>query len=259
MIAPGHYILEIEFVSLFEKAQPGQFVMVKIGGGETPLLARPFSVYGRREEGGKEHIEILYRIAGKGTTLLARLREGDTLGVLGPLGHGFQVEPKCPKVALVAGGVGVAPLTFLARFIQEHLPDGACEVTGYLGARTDSCLVGLEQLEEACGTLRIATDDGSRGRRGMVTDLVREDLQLYEGNDAVICACGPHPMLRAIAKLTNGGPWRCQVSMEERMACGLGACLGCAVKVKSDDASPRYLRACTEGPVFDIQEIDWND
>ena len=255
-VAPDHYVLEIELPSTFEEALPGQFVMVKIGRGETPLLARPFSVYGMHTLKGNVRLEILYRIAGKGTRLLASLNKKESLGVLGPLGQGFQTEARFRKVALVAGGVGVAPLTYLARFIGTRFSEGACEITGYIGAKTESCLVGLERLEKVCGTLRIATDDGSRGFQGMVTDLFKEDLRVYAGDDAVIYTCGPHPMLFSIANIIEGGPWRCQVSMEERMACGLGACLGCAIKAKS---TPGFLRVCTEGPVFNIEEIDWND
>jgi len=258
-IAPDHHMMELVLPATFERAQPGQFVMIKIGWGETPLLARPFSVYDRHSYNGVERIQVLYRIAGKGTALLAKLKEGATLGVLGPLGHGFQMEQKYRKIALIAGGVGVAPLTFMGRYIRENCPRCDCEVTGYIGARTASTLVGRRQMEEVCDTLRIATDDGSLGYHGVVTDLVENDLRCYEGTDAVMYACGPYPMLRTMATLVENGPWHCKVSMEERMACGLGACLGCAVKVKSDGSSPSYLRVCKEGPVFDIREIDWND
>lgn len=258
-IAPDHHMMELALPAAFERAQPGQFVMIKIGRGETPLLARPFSVYGRHSFNGVERIQVLYRIAGKGTALLAKLKEGATLGVLGPLGHGFQFQQTYRKAALIAGGVGIAPLTFLGRYIRENRARGDCEVTGYLGARTESLLVGRRAMEEVCDTLRIATDDGSLGYHGVVTDLVENDLRLCEGTDTVMYACGPYPMLRAMAKLTEDPVRHCQVSMEERMACGLGACLGCAVKVKVGGTSPQYMRACTEGPVFDMQEIDWND
>ncbi len=252
--APCHFLMKLELPLTFGSALPGQFVMIKTGPGEAPLLARPFSIYGMAVLEEKIRLEILYRIAGKGTDLMSRLVEGNRVGVLGPLGKGFRIEPHLRKAALVAGGVGVAPLAFLSAALKRRA--GACEATCYIGARTGSALVGLERIEASCRELKVATDDGSRGFHGMVTALFEGDLGLFEGEDAAVFVCGPRPMMRAMAGLAEGRSLRCQASLEERMACGMGACLGCAVKGKS---IPGFLRVCTDGPVFDIQEIDWNE
>ncbi|MCK9274057.1 MAG: dihydroorotate dehydrogenase electron transfer subunit [Syntrophales bacterium] len=255
--APGHYVMEIDLPASFGKALPGQFVMVQPQCKDTLFLARPFSIHGLRFSETEAKLKILYRIAGKGTQLMSRLAAGNEIKVLGPLGRGFTITPGVSKAILVAGGAGIAPLVYLAEFLKERMKD-ACEITGYLGAREKSCLLGMEEMGELCTNLRIATEDGSRGFHGMITDLFRDDALSFAGEDAPVYACGPYPMLSVMAGILRNGLRQCQVSMEERMACGLGACLGCAVKGRSKDDSPRYLRACTEGPVFDIREIDWN-
>ena len=258
-VAADHHLLEIELCEAFGDALPGQFVMLRQEGRKTPLLGRPFSICSLDDAGGTVHLEILYRIVGKGTAVMASLRNGDTLSVLGPLGRSFDPVGEARKVALVAGGVGVAPLICYAERARKFSGEQSCEITAYLGARTEESLVGLDRLEALCDEVKIATDDGSRGFKGTVTDLFRSDLDVFRAEDSLVKVCGPKAMAGALARVVKDYGLNCQVSLEERMACGIGVCLGCAVKGVSDDVEPRYLRVCKEGPVFDIGEIDWND
>ena len=257
-IAPGHRVLQIELCGEFGGALPGQFVMIRQEECEEPLLARPFSICSLDEESDTVKIELLYRIVGKGTALMAALKNGDTLSVMGPLGRGFDSAGDARKIVLVAGGVGVAPLIYYAEFTRR-MEDEHREIILYLGARNDELLVGLDRLEGLCDEVKIATDDGSSGFKGTVSELFARDLDSCRGSGAVVKICGPRAMMSSLAKLMSNSGLHCQVSLEERMACGIGVCLGCAVRVRSDEATPRYLRVCKEGPVFDMGEIEWHD
>jgi dihydroorotate dehydrogenase electron transfer subunit len=229
--------------------------MVRKAEQDEPLLARPFSVYGFQRQAGQTAIDLLYRITGRGTSLFSRMSPGATLSVLGPLGRGFWLPEGIEKVILVAGGVGVAPLVFLLR--NGLLPPDAQrsrEPTFYLGARTEELLTGLERMNGLCD-LKICTDDGSREYCGPVTDLLRRDIGDRDRETTMIYACGPAAMIRAMGHLLTESQIRCQVSLEERMACGLGACLGCAVAVRNEAGKRDYRRVCRDGPVFDLREI----
>ncbi|OPL15307.1 MAG: hypothetical protein AVO39_02630 [delta proteobacterium MLS_D] len=257
--ARGHYVIEVELPGLFGVVCPGQFVMFRPGTGETPLLSRPFSVCSQTETGETTRIELLYRVVGAGTARMALLRQGDTVNVLGPLGRGFDMD-EGRRVILVAGGVGVAPLIFYAGLRRAREEDsGRVRIVAYVGAADEESIVGVERLEPHCDEVKIATDDGSRGFRGTVTELFRNDVKYYEKKAVVVRACGPRAMLSALADVLDGQGIACQVSMEERMACGIGACLGCAVKVRLGDGSVGYRRVCKEGPVFDMEDIDWHE
>ncbi|HET58634.1 MAG TPA: dihydroorotate dehydrogenase electron transfer subunit [Deltaproteobacteria bacterium] len=256
--ARGHYVIEVELPGLFGVVNPGQFVMFRPGAGETPLLSRPFSVCSQTETGETTKIELLYRVVGAGTARMASLRQGDTVNVLGPLGRGFDMD-EGRRVILVAGGVGVAPLISYADRRRAQEEGGRVRIIAYVGAADEESIAGVDRLEQYCDEVKIATDDGSRGFRGTVTELFRTDVEHHEKTASAVRACGPRAMLSALADVLDGHDIVCQVSMEERMACGIGACLGCAVRVRLNDGSVGYRRVCKDGPVFDMEDIDWHE
>ena len=251
--APGYFRMGLACGGGFEYAKPGQFVMVRTGADRFPLLRRPFSLLGLiRDQDHVAGIEILFKVVGKGTEKLSRCRPGDRLSILGPLGNAFQVPDTCRQLILVAGGVGVPPIRFLAQSMleREQSPE-RCVV--FVGGRTQTDLVCITEFDLPGFLLDVSTDDGSQGNQGVVTASLEKML---DGNSAdLICACGPWPMLKAVAAIAVARMIPCQVSIEAMMACGMGACLGCAVSVRDDPA--RYRHVCTDGPVFDAQRLHW--
>jgi dihydroorotate dehydrogenase electron transfer subunit len=257
-VAPDHFILTVRLPLSFATPAPGQFVMIRDPDRDEPILPRPISVYGFQREEDHAILNLLCRVAGRGTSLFSRLNQGATLTVLGPLGRGFTIDPDVRQVLLVAGGVGAAPLAFLLQegsLLKPH--SGKRKVTAYLGAGTAELLTGLNHLQDFCD-LRTATDDGSCGYRGTVTERLAVDLAGYDAKSTLILACGPGAMIRSLALLLKDTRIRCQVSLEEKMACGVGACLGCVVAIKEGEGRTGYRRVCKDGPVFDIREILWN-
>ena len=256
VVAPEHFRLTLRLPSSMATPQPGQFVMIRDPGHGEPLLPRPLSVYGFHRDSGQAILELLYRVAGRGTSLFSRLKTGSILTVLGPLGQGFTLE-RSQQVILLAGGVGVAPLTHLLHqgLLREEIWKGT-RITAYVGARTSQFLAGMERLKGSCDLL-MATDDGSAGYHGLVTDLLCRDLGGFNPAKTMIYACGPTPMIRSLARIIGNTSIRCEVSLEERMACGIGACLGCAVAVRNEKGESVYRRVCHEGPVFNIRELLW--
>lgn len=253
--APDHFLMTVRLPASFMTPSPGQFVMIREAGREEPLLARPFSVFDFHRPGDECHLEILYRVDGRGTSLLSRLEPGDAVSVLGPLGRGFTLPAGIKKSLFVAGGVGVAPLHFL---VQRGSPtpgsEGLGEAVFYFGARSRALLAGLDRLS-GLRDLRVCTDDGSLGYRGPVTDLLIQDIDEHDPDGTVVFGCGPAPMIRALGRLLGNNPIPCQVSLEERMACGIGACLGCAVAIGGPGGKKEYRKVCEDGPVFDLREI----
>ncbi|PKN35767.1 MAG: dihydroorotate dehydrogenase electron transfer subunit [Deltaproteobacteria bacterium HGW-Deltaproteobacteria-19] len=256
--APGHFHMVLGLPVPIADPVPGQFVMVRMPDRLDPLLARPLGIYGFSRQAGEARLELLYRVAGKGTALLSGLSTGRVLQVLGPLGRGFRIVPELRTVILVAGGIGIAPLTFLAEHYRglPAVVEGR-EIVCYVGARCSEALVGLERMEALCSRVVVTTDDGTCGACGIVTEPLGLDLPSFRPGATVIYACGPGAMLRCLADMLRESPVPCQVSVEERMACGLGACLGCAVAIRSGENALSYVRVCKEGPVFDIHELDW--
>ena len=259
-VARDHFLMSLTVPDNLQVALPGQFIMVRVKDMGTPFLARPFSIYSTYSFENNTILEILYRVAGKGTLKFSHLKRGDKLDILGPLGNGFDVPPDCNEITLVAGGIGVAPLSFLAEYYGKRSTGSVKnrKVICYIGARTSEGLIGIEKLKEVCSRVIISTDDGSEGHHGYVTDLFKKDINLYRRDGSMVYSCGPYPMMKRLAEILEDYPIPCQVSIEERMACGVGACLGCAVKVKSREGHPRYMRVCTDGPVFNIEEIIWD-
>ena len=253
--APGHYVLEVASARIARGAHPGQFVQILVDKKNEPLLPRPFSFL----DVSKTSFRILYQMVGKGTAILAGKKKGDRLSVLGPLGNGFAPAKKAARILIVGGGVGIPPLYhFVKEARSGGVPGGNMRV--FLGARSKA-LLHCEKEFRALGVgLGLATDDGSRGRKGFVTELLDEALAALggltpaaPGSDPLVYTCGPTPMLKAVSALAAKYDVNCQVSVEEPMPCGFGACLGCAIKVKGG----RYAMACCEGPVFDAKEIVW--
>jgi dihydroorotate dehydrogenase electron transfer subunit len=256
-IAPGHFLLSIGLPESFPEPFPGQFVMLHNMGNYATILSRPFSVHGFRKERDKTILEILYRVSGRGTLLLSHMKTGTEVKVLGPLGNGFACAPGTKKI-LLAGGVGVAPLAF---FLQRETQNGknSASFDIYLGAKDAEVLEGLKsRIPAGAGEILLATDDGSVGYHGPVTDILKGELRNLAWDHTTIFACGPSAMLRSLARIIEDEPAHCVVSLEERMACGIGACLGCVVETKDKDGKTYYKRVCKEGPVFDIREIVWN-
>jgi dihydroorotate dehydrogenase electron transfer subunit len=228
------FLLKVKDNKIAANVVPGQFVHVKIGDSFLPLLRRPFSIH----DVDGNIFTILYKIRGRGTFLLSKYRPGDQVDIIGPLGNGFDVK-KYDRVGLVAGGMGVAPIYFLTRKLQVR------ELTILLGTKTKEELVHVDGFSKL-GKLKITTEDGSLGTKGMVTDMLEDII----GVD-FIAACGPNPMLRVVKSFTAKHNIPCQLSLEGRMACGLGVCLGCAVK-----SANSYKYVCKDGPVFWSSEVD---
>jgi dihydroorotate dehydrogenase electron transfer subunit len=250
-VAPEHFQMRLQLPSSFSAPMPGQFVMIREATRQEPLLARPLSISGFHRSGDAAVLDLLYRTAGRGTLLFSGMKPGESIALFGPLGKGFTIPEGIGRVLLVAGGVGVAPLLFL---LQSAIIPEETQKTFYLGARSRDLLMGMDRLADYC-ELGICTDDGSAGYEGPVTDLLGEEIRRYDPKHTLICACGPMPMIRSLKRLLAEHPIPCQVSLEERMACGLGACLGCVVTVRIGTGKKEYLRVCKEGPVFDIAEV----
>jgi dihydroorotate dehydrogenase electron transfer subunit len=202
-------------------------------------------------------IVIVYDIRGRGTKALAEWKQDDLIDVLGPLGHGFSIPEAGDgrPFLLVGGGIGSVPLYFLARRLEERF--GSDRLTFVAGARTDDLILCRPEFEKHCREYHVCTDDGSSGFHGFVTDRMFECL---DGQDfcmpPMVYACGPTPMLKAVSKLAQEHGCDCQVSVEAKMACGVGACLSCVIKVRDRD-SFKYVRSCAEGPVFDARDVIW--
>lgn len=266
---PGLYILRVEAPKISGSILPGQFVHMKVPNMEGHILRRPFSVFARCAEEGT--LDILYQVVGYGTDKMAGLAAGDIVEMIGPVGKRWSPPSDVRRVLLVGGGVGAAPLFLLA----EELVQRGVETHIVLGASTEGALVcrsGYEGLN--CESLACATDDGTYGRAGFCTSLVEEALAgtvagkgAVDGEDAAdgtpkstnsaapfdyMAACGPEPLMKICAALAETAGVSCEVSMERRMACGIGACLSCVVETTGGKR-----RACVDGPIFDAQEIVW--
>lgn len=231
----------------YRTAVPGQFVMFQIGPTQTNLLRRPFSISGLRNHQG---IELLYKVVGQVTDKMTQLAPGRIVNLLGPLGRGFQVQSVQSKLYFAAGGVGIAPIRFLIRDLQaKGLALDDCRL--FLGGRSRDDLFCQDEFDQFGLQVSLATDDGSAGRQCVITDSLADALQTEPPQG--IFACGPPGMLQCVAGLAKTLNIPCQVSMETHMACGMGACLGCAVDPAQKDAP--YLHVCKDGPVFNAADL----
>ena len=241
----------------FVQPRPGQFVMLRTAESGGPLLSRPLSVYHFTRLHGHVVLELLYRIVGRGTALFSRWPSGKEVCVLGPLGNGFHIDEKKRNHILIAGGMGIAPITYLAAWLCNRSSDGN-RMVFCLGAKNSGEFIGLERLEKIGGQFHISTDDGSLGTCGTVTELLPEIVGRCEADAAVLYACGPPGMMKSLASCLPAKV-TCQVSVEARMACGVGACLGCAISVLASRKRIVKKSVCRDGPVFDLREICWED
>ncbi|UCC90112.1 MAG: dihydroorotate dehydrogenase electron transfer subunit [Dehalococcoidia bacterium] len=241
-VVPGVYLIWLESAQIASQAKPGQFAMVRCGKGAEYPLRRPLSIH--RLDNNK--LAFLFTIIGKGTHWLAQRQAGTNIDLLGPLGNGYTVQPGSRKLLLLAGGIGIAPLCFLA----EKAINQGCSVTLLLGASTATQLYPRHLLP-AQAELVITTEDGTAGREGMITDFVHD----FVGQADQIFACGPASMYQTMAaqkQQLKGKP--VQISLEMRMGCGLGVCYGCTVKTKNG-----LKQVCKDGPVFNLDDILWDE
>ena len=256
-LSSDYSVLSLAAPEVGARTLPGQFVMVKPEGVTDPLLRRPFSVFEilRNAQGVVIGISILNKRAGRSTRRLYDLEPGDVVSCLGPLGQPFKPVTSPAKAWMVAGGVGLAPFATLA----ESLAASKTATTLFYGARTGEELFYLDFFERLGITLVLTTENGARGTKGRVTIPLEEKLKaLGTGDQAMVYACGPEPMLEAVAKLAARYHQPSQVSVERVMGCGLGGCYSCVVPVKHGGENANLVRSCLSGPVFDGAELVWD-
>jgi dihydroorotate dehydrogenase electron transfer subunit len=251
----GNFLLEFESPEIAAGMGPAQFLMIGIPGSAT-LLRRPYSVCGLPgtfRDDRPHALQVLYKVIGQGTGLLASLKPGSPIQVLGPLGRGFEA-PENPETlpVFVAGGIGSAPFPALASMLSRgprpHM---------FYGARGAGDLALLDWFQEHTGACDITTDDGTAGHHGRVTDLLVPFLDDNDPASLHIYACGPDPMLHAVAAIATERGVTCDLSLEAHMACGFGVCLGCVVPTHVGDGATDYERICVEGPVMRAERLAW--
>jgi dihydroorotate dehydrogenase electron transfer subunit len=262
-VATQTFLMGLRSKEIADATEPGQFVMIQVHGTGAPqrrslwdpLLRRPFSICGTT---GPDVFLVLYRVVGRGTALLQEKREGKRVSVLGPLGKGFHRPGIHTLPVLIAGGIGIAPLLSLAQSLKGR------EIQGMMGFRSADEVVPMDLAPDLNFQYEISTDDGTKGHGGLVTDLLTQYLEDHSEKKSTLSlfACGSVPMLKQVADMASEHHIPCQVSLESTMACGLGACQGCATRASLDSASLKegkdYLHVCQDGPVFPVQAIDWN-
>ena len=278
---PGHYSIKFSTESIARNAIPGQFVQIRLPDSGT-FLPRPFSFL----RSDSDSFEILFKVVGIGTKILSDLPIGTELNVIGPLGNGFDfsLTKSFSQIVFVAGGVGIPPLIHVGQKLR-----GSLKKTALIGAVSKDYLLFINELSELGWNVKIATDDGSHGHAGFITDLLEEIIDANCNNGVIegdiedkldnkkrimVLACGPYQMLRKCAVLTTSNNVWCQVAMEQPMACGFGVCLGCALAVtiptedlmfnnsekgegRKENNSENYALVCRDGPVFNAKYIKW--
>ncbi len=268
-IARETYLIRLDDPGMARVIRPGQFLMIRAGsepgGSSDPLLGRPFALYDvtRNASGEPVAVEVVYLVLGRGTAALARMKPDDLVTVWGPLGNGFTAPPSpAGPVAFVAGGIGQTPFLALARWWLGRVaygvsarpgPDAAGAVL-YYGVRSADLFAGLDDFREVGVDLRLATDDGSAGHRGFVTDLLAADLDRGWRPSKVV-GCGPPPMLRALTALIERHGLAADLSLENHMACGFGACFSCVAPIRQTDGTVDLRRVCVEGPIFPARDV----
>ncbi len=233
--------LAIESEKMASIALPGQFLEIRVNDDIEPFLRRPISIYKIDKE--KNELEFIFQVKGKGTEILAKKNVGDRISVMGPLGKGTFAFEKYKKISIIGGGIGIFPLYELARQASKN-----AEITTYLGFRNKDFVVLEDEFSKVSGKLVITTDDGTYGKNGFAINYLKADCE-KEKPDCIF-ACGPLPMLDFAIENNISA----QVSLEERMGCGIGICLGCAVKDKKADG---YKHVCKDGPVFNVNDVEF--
>ncbi len=241
--------LKIFSPNIAQKALPGNFCHLRVNQTYFPLLRRAFSLHQMEKE--KNSFELLIKVVGPGTEILSRKNPGEKIDLLAPLGNSFTFPDKGEYTVLLAGGMGIAPLFYLIDFLlkKKYSPE---KITLFFGVKKKEELILIEELVSSVIKLHIATEDGSVGYRGMITSLFYQELKEKRINlkNTKFYACGPNPMLKEVSSISRRLNLNCQVSLENHMPCGIGACLGCVVNTVKG-----YKRVCKEGPVFDAREV----
>ena len=249
-IIAGIYKFSVKADEIVQLSRPGNFIEIRVTEGIDPFLRRPISIYNLDKENGI--LEFIFQVKGKGTNILSKKKIGDKIDIIGPLGFGTFNFDKFDKVIILGGGIGIFPLYELSKQAKQK----GKVVHAYLGFRNKELVMLEKEFKEVTNNLTICTDDGSYGEKGFVIDKLAKDME----NEKFECifACGPTPMLRAVKKYAEENGISCQVSLEERMGCGLGVCLGCAVKKANSPAdAPEYFHVCKGGPVFNSKDVEF--
>ena len=268
-IARDTFRLGLADPGLARAIRPGQFLMIRPAAGSGPLLGRPFAVYdvAPGADGEPARVDVVYQVVGRGTEALSRLRPGDPAVAWGPLGNGFGPGPGADHaVIFVAGGIGQTPFLALGKWwlgAQAYGPGPgspptptARDATLLYGIRSRDLVAGLDDFDAAGIAVELATDDGSAGHHGFVTDLLARRFERGERPGRVV-GCGPPAMLAALAKLTARYGISCDVSLENHMACGFGVCFSCVAPIRQADGSTDLRRVCVEGPIFAADAVAW--
>jgi dihydroorotate dehydrogenase electron transfer subunit len=237
----GEHYFRMGFKVGWTEFLPGQFVMVDV---PQVFLRRPFGIV-KLENG---ILEVCVKVVGQGTEALSKIAPGQATWILGPLGQGFSYPMELKTALLVAGGYGIAPLLPLAKKLVSENRD----VIFFYGAKNTADLLYIDELKNAGVDLHLATEDGSTGHKGLITERFQKEAGRFEG--AITFVCGPQGLLKAVSELASQSKIPVQVSLERYMACGLGVCLGCVVRMKDGT----HVRACREGPVFNAENVEWN-
>ena len=237
MVSSYAYRIDFKNSEIAEKVKVGQFVHIKLS--EEFTLRRPISICDVKND----IISIIFEIRGKGTEWLSKVKKGDMLDILGPLGNGFDLSNCGENPIFIGGGIGVPPMLLTAKQVENP--------TVIAGFRNKDYIMLLDKFKKIGAETYVTTDDGSFGRHGFVTDVLKEKIETA----TAVYACGPTPMLKIIAEICNENDVFCEVSLEERMACGVGACLVCACKIKAENEGIEFKHVCKDGPVFNSKEV----
>lgn len=248
-LKPGIIKFSVKAKEIVDTAKPGNFIEIRVNNDIEPFLRRPISIYNMDKENGI--LEFIFQVKGKGTHILAERKEGELIDIIGPIGYGTFKYKNYQKIYIIGGGIGVFPLYELAKEGKKENK----EIKTYLGFRNRDMVVLEKEFEGVSDNLTITTDDGTYGQKGFAIDFLKKDMEKEKAD--CIYACGPLPMLKAVRKYALENNIPCQISLEEKMACGLGVCLGCAVKTaKSPKDAPEYWHVCKAGPVFQAKDVE---
>jgi dihydroorotate dehydrogenase electron transfer subunit len=248
-LAGASYALGFQCAEIAHEAKPGTFVMMREARPRGYLLNRPFSI----GSVDNDTVGIYYDTVGTATRSFAELDQGDELDVFGPLGTGFTLDTWTRVNILVAGGIGIAPFPFLAVELAKHRPQARTVILA--GFRSAELIVLEELFGEIDVEYKLATDDGSRGYHGLVTGLLEQELGEHTDDKVALYGCGPEPMLKRIAEIAATRDLFCELSLERRMACGVGACLVCACAIRTPGGGTEYKMVCKDGPVFNARDV----
>ncbi len=245
------YLMRMHCPAIAQQVLPGQFINIKVNNEFIPFLRKPFSVC--RREAQKGWIEVVWKIVGKGTQIMANDHAGESIHVLGPLGKGYRIDSGLRHALLVAGGLGVAPLPFLCEELLKHRKP----VEIFLGAKSRCELSFVEEFQEMGVQVSVATEDGSVGKKGLVTELLTERLAQHPAlKNGTFFGCGPAGLLNRMTQISEELKMECQIAIETMMGCGFGICVGCPVRVRNPQAGENpYKLTCVDGPVFDAREV----